>query len=452
MAHKKIYYMICVLVVVIIFGTAAICNMCGNGTAATDKIGTDDETAAVTTAKPGSSTTTDKGGKDTSTESTAKASGTESSDSSSESSTASESTADESIAPTIILEVYEGPTYSAGDDICYYRVKATVTGSPAPTVKFSKDDSYGAWGAKKVQVNIHRGQPYTLTATAKNSAGESSATINLAWGCGSENRDPVINDITLSSASIKTGQQYDVTGNSTDPDGDVLAYKWTVSGGAINNDAANPMKWTAPAAAGSYNITLKIADGKGGGAEMTKSVNVESSIVSLSIPKVASEGGYIESGGYMNSGGCLFAGDTGGPSGAILGNRPVRGFISFDIASLAGKSIDTASMTFNLKKSWGVPADFGTMWIGAVAWGSEPLVLADFDLVSSGMQSIGTATGGSFTADSANFKTQLQSAINAGKTRFQVRIHWSFTASDSDNTWDGWEYDQSGINFNITYH
>ena len=41
-------------------------------------------------------------------------------------------------APTIKLEIYEGPTYSATDDICYYRVKATVTGNPAPNVSFRR--------------------------------------------------------------------------------------------------------------------------------------------------------------------------------------------------------------------------------------------------------------------------------------------------------------------------
>ena len=51
MAHKKLSYVLCALVVVIIFGTAAICNMCGAGAAATDKTGTDDETAAASSAK-----------------------------------------------------------------------------------------------------------------------------------------------------------------------------------------------------------------------------------------------------------------------------------------------------------------------------------------------------------------------------------------------------------------
>ena len=87
--------------------------------------------------------------------------------------------------PTITLEIFEGPTYSAGDDICYYRVKATVTGDPAPTVSFSKDDSGGVWGPLKTQINLKRNIPnYTLTAKATNSAGQAMNSITLSWGCG----------------------------------------------------------------------------------------------------------------------------------------------------------------------------------------------------------------------------------------------------------------------------
>ena len=87
--------------------------------------------------------------------------------------------------PTIKLEIYEGPTYSAGDDICYYRVKAIVTGDPAPAVSFSKDDSGGVWGPLKTQINLTRNTPnYTLTARATNSAGQAMNSITLTWGCG----------------------------------------------------------------------------------------------------------------------------------------------------------------------------------------------------------------------------------------------------------------------------
>ena len=103
-------------------------------------------------------------------------------------STTTESSTEETATsgvPTITLEIFEGPTYSAGDDICYYRIKATVTGDPAPTVSFSKDDSGGVWGPLKTQINLKRNSPnYTLTAKATNSAGQAMNSITLSWGCG----------------------------------------------------------------------------------------------------------------------------------------------------------------------------------------------------------------------------------------------------------------------------
>ncbi len=91
----------------------------------------------------------------------------------------------ENDAPTIDLMIFEGPTYSAGDDICYYRVKAIVTGNPKPSVSFSKDDSNGAWGPLNTQINLTRNIPnYTLTAAAKNTAGQAMDSIILNWGCG----------------------------------------------------------------------------------------------------------------------------------------------------------------------------------------------------------------------------------------------------------------------------
>ncbi|HEY4695445.1 MAG TPA: DUF2927 domain-containing protein [Candidatus Hydromicrobium sp.] len=91
---------------------------------------------------------------------------------------------EEKEAPNITLEIYEGPTYSPDDGVCYYRIKAIVTGNPGPDVDFSKDDSNGAWGDKKTQVNLSDpGETYTLTATATNSKGTYTDSIELSWGC-----------------------------------------------------------------------------------------------------------------------------------------------------------------------------------------------------------------------------------------------------------------------------
>ena len=101
-----------------------------------------------------------------------------------------EETAEESLAsPSISLEVYEGPIYSKADDVCFYRIKAETTGDPEPDIVWNKDDSGGAWGKKKVQINLSQGESYTLSATATNSYGSATDSINLTWGCEQGNNE-----------------------------------------------------------------------------------------------------------------------------------------------------------------------------------------------------------------------------------------------------------------------
>ena len=103
-------------------------------------------------------------------------------------------------APTISLAIYEGPTLDGS--ICYYRVEATVTGSP--TVSFSKDDSSGAWGSKKVQININNpAGTYTLTATATNSEGSTTDSITLDWGCAIP---PIVKDVNIGADASLSGE------------------------------------------------------------------------------------------------------------------------------------------------------------------------------------------------------------------------------------------------------
>jgi uncharacterized protein YkwD len=87
-------------------------------------------------------------------------------------------------APTIKLEVYQGPMYSSSSNVCYYRVRASVTGIPTPYVEFLKDDSGGSLGKYNTQVNLNSpSDTYTLIATATNSEGSASNSISLSWGC-----------------------------------------------------------------------------------------------------------------------------------------------------------------------------------------------------------------------------------------------------------------------------
>jgi hypothetical protein len=440
MKKSKFYVLFSLLTIVLLFSVAALCNQCGIITpATTDTSAAEEKTDVEESKESASEETTDK---------------TEETTDKTDKTDATDQTSDNK-APTIKLDIYEGPTYKADGDICYYRVKAVVTGKPSPTVKFSKDDSSGAWGTLKAQVNIHRGETYTLTATAKNSEGEKSASITLTWGCGDENKDPVISDINISSATIEINKNYDVTANATDPDGDSLTYKWTTSGGTIADDSANPMKWKTPGSTGSYTITLKVTDGKGGEDTLSKNVSIETAVVNLDVPKVNTEGGYIEEGGKINTGGGLFAGDSAAGSG-YTGDRRVKGYISFDITDITGpdgKTIEQATLTFNINSIYGVPDPaFGGMWVGVVDWGAEALVLSDFNLPQVGIQLFNMSGDGNITCNTATLKTQLQSAIDAGKSRFQIRISHPGIATNLNNSWDGWSYLQDGVNLNIKYH
>jgi len=183
-----------------------------------------------------------------------------------------ESTEETEVAPTIALEIYMGPIYSPADGVCYYRVQANITGTPAPRVEWSRSDSGAAWGPNRVQINLHSPmETYTLSATATNSAGSQTARITLSWGC---NRPPTVHEITLAGDYI-TNTNYTVPAYATDPDGDVLTYQWSVAGGSIANPLINPIVWTTPSTPGFYNITVTANDGRGGTDSLTETVEVK---------------------------------------------------------------------------------------------------------------------------------------------------------------------------------
>jgi lipoprotein-anchoring transpeptidase ErfK/SrfK len=83
--------------------------------------------------------------------------------------------------PSVKLSIIEGPEYAQDGAICYYRVKAEVTGNPIPKVVFSKDDSNGTWGSNITQINLTQSEAYNLVCNVSNSEGSSTASIALNW-------------------------------------------------------------------------------------------------------------------------------------------------------------------------------------------------------------------------------------------------------------------------------
>jgi hypothetical protein len=184
MKKNKLYIFLAIVTAVFLFGTAAVCNQCGAPVEEKIDVGEEESIAKE-----------EEGNKE---EEISEGETAEEEDK-------EEEAEEEGEAPTIELEIYEGPLYSAADNICYYRIKAIVTGSPAPTVEFSKDDSNGVWGSKKSQVNLYGpGETYTLTATAINSEGSETAAIDISWGCDIP-AEVVEADVTLAAEDSRSG-------------------------------------------------------------------------------------------------------------------------------------------------------------------------------------------------------------------------------------------------------
>lgn len=319
-------------------------------------------------------------------------------------------------APTIELEIYEGPIYSSNNNVCYYRIKAIVTGSPTPTISFSKDDSGGAWGSKKTQINLSDpAETYTLTATATNSEAAATDSIALSWGCPIPNNPPEILEITL-MGNHYVGLEYTISAAATDPDGDSLSYSWSVTGGTLDNPGSDSVKWTMPDTAGSYNITVTVDDGNGGEAGKTETVIVLA-FPSVELPQIPG-GGFILN--EVNTIPIPVA-----KVGDSIQDKTFRGFLSFDISSLAGKEVASAEMKFEQFHIEGDPYSIiEKIWVEAVYWGTDDINLQDYNLpgVILGEYDIPT-----FTCSSIQLRDALNLAIDDGHDRFQIRLrHMGF--------------------------
>ena len=87
------------------------------------------------------------------------------------------------------------------------------------------------------------------------------------------NRPPVVK-AQCDPCTVEVGRNSTVTATASDPDGDMLTYRWTSPQGTLASPAERQTLWTAPQQEGTVPVTVTVNDGKGGTASDTVNIMV----------------------------------------------------------------------------------------------------------------------------------------------------------------------------------
>lgn len=114
----------------------------------------------------------------------------------------------------------------------------------------------------------------TVVWIAPQSAGTYDITVEVTDGNGGKARDsvaittlavnspPAIVSLTANADRVSPLANSRIECNAEDRDGDSLSYEWSTSGGDISG-TGSVVTWTAPQAAGIYQIAVAVSDGQG---------------------------------------------------------------------------------------------------------------------------------------------------------------------------------------------
>ena len=97
--------------------------------------------------------------------------------------------------------------------------------------------------------------------------------IVLGSSCTQSNNHPVIRGVQSQKDWVATSGSGKIECFASDADGDSLTYLWSATGGTFSG-AGPVVTWTAPDKSGTYAITVKVTDGKGGEATGQLTIDV----------------------------------------------------------------------------------------------------------------------------------------------------------------------------------
>ena len=110
------------------------------------------------------------------------------------------------------------------------------------------------WNAPSVE------GPADISVIVSDGNGNSDSLSIKVYAVGEINRAPEVVKIEASKNYVLPGESIDLNCIADDSNGDNLDYTWTANGGAFDNNKVENPSWTAPAAEGSYTLSVKVTD------------------------------------------------------------------------------------------------------------------------------------------------------------------------------------------------
>jgi len=178
--------------------------------------------------------------------------------------------------PTMSCTDDKNMVYADSGDV----VTVTCTGTDPDNdpLTYTWSSSCGKIDGTGSQVRwLSRGVPVgsCTIATKVDDGRGGSASSNLAVRVDPKPNHPPTISCSADRSSVFTGEKIHITTNASDPDGDPLTYTWRANAGKIVGNGAAVDFDTTGLAPGSYTVTVRVDDGRGGAADCSSTVDVK---------------------------------------------------------------------------------------------------------------------------------------------------------------------------------
>ena len=178
-------------------------------------------------------------------------------------------------SPAVSCSVDKASVIAGSNDVV--NITATASDPDGDPITYGWTSTGGNVDGTGPQVRWAVGNlmPGNYTATVRVDDGRGgNATCSVSTAVATRpNRPPTVS-LAPDRNQVLVGEKVHFTATANDPDGDPLTYMWRTNGGQLSGTGAGNDLDTTGVAPGSYTVTVRVDDGRGGAADASASVQV----------------------------------------------------------------------------------------------------------------------------------------------------------------------------------